>query len=528
MTIGKRGVTMRVSGWVRGIAVLAAASAACISAASEAKWLRATSDHFVVYSSVGETALRKTATQLEQFDGVMRILHRANTPPAEPGTNRVTVYVVDTASDVRKLMGKGSGNVAGFYLPRVNGSIAFTPRSSGGDGDLQPQIVLFHEYAHHFLLGTFAAAYPAWFSEGYAEFVSTARFEKDGVMVGVAAQHRAYSLFNTRGLSAERLFDTGSRRLSDEERGSLYARGWLLTHYIMFDPARGATFRRYLDALNKGVPSVTAARTAFGDLRALDRALDAYLAQSRIPGIKIAYSRLPDPKITVEPVSAGAEALMGLRMESERGVNRKTAQPIYTRAKAIAATYPTDPVAQGWFAEMAYDAVQDDDAEAAVDRALAADPRMAQALLYKARIHLRRASAASTKDADAWKEARSWVVKANRLVPDDAEALSLYYDCFGAEHTPPTKMAITGVKRALELVPQDPELRFKVAAQEIRDGDAEDAKRTLRPLAFDPHLPADNPAARLITILESGKIGPEALRLLGQGQDGVAETPPAG
>ncbi len=519
---------MRVSGWVRGIAVLAAASAACISAASEAKWLRATSDHFVVYSSVGEAALRKTATQLEQFDGVMRILHRANTPPAEPGTNRVTVYVVNTASDVRKLMGKGSGNVAGFYVPRVNGSIAFTPRSSGGDGDLQPQIVLFHEYAHHFLLGTFAAAYPAWFSEGYAEFVSTARFEKDGVMVGVAAQHRAYSLFNTRGLSAERLFDTGSRRLSDEERGSLYARGWLLTHYIMFDPARGATFRRYLDALNTGVPSVTAARTAFGDLRALDRSLDAYLAQSRIPGIKIAYSRLPDPKITVEPVSAGAEALMALRMESERGVNNKTAQPIYTRAKAIAATYPTDPVAQGWFAEMAYDAVQDDDAEAAVDRALAADPKMAQALLYKARIHLRRASAASTKDADAWKKARIWVVKANRLAPDDAEALSLYYDSFGAERTPPTKIAIDGVKRALELVPQDPELRFKVAAQEIRDGDAEDAKRTLRPLAFDPHMPADNPAARLIRILESGKIGPEALRLLGPGQDGVAETPPAG
>ncbi len=515
-------------GWVRCISVVVAASASCASAASEAKWLRATSDHFIVYSSVGEKELRKTATQLEQFDGVMRILHNIGAPTAEAGTNRVTVYIVDDASDVRKLMGKESANVAGFYVPRVNGSIAFTPRSGGADGNLRPQIVLFHEYAHHFLLGTFAAAYPAWFSEGYAEFVSTARFEKDGVMVGVAAQHRAYSLLRTRGLSAERLFDTGSRRLSDEDRASLYARGWLLTHYIMFDAARGATFGRYLDALNKGVPSVAAAQAAFGDLRALDRALDAYLARSTIPGIKIAYSRLPDTKVTVEPLSTGAEALMNLRMESERGVNRQTAQPIYGRAKAIAAAYPNDAVAQGWFAEMAYDAVQDDDAEAAADRALAADPKMAQALLYKARIHLRRASAGSVKDPEAWKEARSWIVKANRLALDDAEALSLYYDSFRAQRAPPTKAAIIGVKRALELVPQDPGLRFRVATQEIRDGDADDAKRTLRPLAFNPHLPADNPAARLITILESGKIGPDALRSLGQGQGETADPPPPG
>lgn len=516
-----------VSGWFRGISMIAAAGVTSVSTASEARWLRATSDHFIVYSSVGETALRKAATQLEQFDGVMRILHKTSAPNAEPGTNRVTVYVVDDTNDVRTLMGKGSANVAGFYVPRVNGSIAFTPRSGGGNANLQPQIVLFHEYAHHFLLGTFAAAYPAWFSEGYAEFVSTAKFEKDGVMVGVAAQHRAYSLLRTRGLSAERLFDTGYRQLSAEERSSLYARGWLLTHYIMFDPARGDTFGRYLDALNKGVPSVQAAQAAFGDLRALDRSLDAYLARSTIPGVKIAYTRLPDAKVTVEPLSAGAEALMDLRMQSERGVNRQTAQPIYARAKTIAAAYPNDAVAQGWFAEMAYDAVQDADAEAAADRALAADPRMAQALLYKARVHLRRASAAAMRDDEVWKEARSWIVKANRLAPDDAEALSLYYDSFRAQRTPPSAKAIEGVKRALELVPQDAGLRFKVATQEIRDGDAESAKRTLRPLAFNPHLPADNRAARLIAILESGKTGLDAMRALGQGSE-TAVTPPAG
>ncbi len=493
-------------------AVITAASG--ISTASHAKWLRATSDHFVVYSSAGEADLRKTATQLEQFDGVMRILHRASEVVAKPGNNRVTVYVVDDDGDVRRLMGKGSSNIAGFYLPRVTGSVAFTPRSSSGDDLLKPQIVLFHEYAHHFLLGTYAAAYPAWFSEGYAEFVATARFDPDGVMVGIGAQHRAYSLFADDGLSAQRLFDPGVRRLTDAERGSLYARGWLLTHYVMFDAARGRQLAQYLKALNEGVPGVEAAKAAFGDLRALDRALNAYVRKSTLPGVKVAFARLPATVVDVTPVSPGAEALMGLRMQSERGVDDRTAQPIYTRAKAIAAAYPGDAVAQAWFAEMAYDAGKGADADAAADRALAVDPTMVQALLYKARVKMQRASAAPSADPAAWTEARRWIVKANRLSPDDAEALSLYYDSYAAQHVPPSKSAIAGVARALELVPQDPELRFKVATQQVLDGDGDVAKRTLRPLAFDPHMPGDNPAARLIAILDAGTTGPAALQAL--------------
>ena len=141
---------------------------------------------------------------------------------------------------------------------------------------------------------------------------------------------------------------------------------------------------------------------------------------------------------------------------------------------------------------------------------------MVQALLYKARVKMQRASAAPSADPAAWTEARRWIVKANRLSPDDAEALSLYYDSYAAQHVPPSKSAIAGVARALELVSQDPELRFKVATQQVLDGDGDVAKRTLRPLAFDPHMPGDNPAARLIAILDAGTTGPAALQALGK------------
>ena len=46
--------------------------------------------------------------------------------------------------------------------------------------DLDPKSVLFHEYAHHFMLHHFPAAYPAWYVEGFAEFFSVVAFPQDG------------------------------------------------------------------------------------------------------------------------------------------------------------------------------------------------------------------------------------------------------------------------------------------------------------------------------------------------------------
>jgi len=281
-------------------------------------------------------------------------------------------------------------------------------------------------------------------------------------------------------------------------------------------------------ALNAGTPSIAAATAAFGDLRALDKALDTYLRQPRIPGLRIPYDKLPVAGVVATTLSPGAEAMVELRMRSERGVDRTTAAPIFARAAKIAAAYPDDALAQGWLAEMAYDAGYDDAAEAAADRAFAANPASRQAMLYKAQVLLRRAAIAKSTDAKIWSAARRWIVKANRQSPDDAEALSLYYDSFAMAGEKPSDAAIAGIGRALELVPQDPSLRFTVAAQAILDGRADVAKRALRPLAFDPHQSADNPAARLIAILDSGVTGPAAMLALTKAQgETAAAAPPA-
>jgi len=488
---------------------MAAAMMTCLgllaATPAQAEWREARAKHFILYGNMSEEAIRAMATRLEQFDGALRYLYGKPEIDGQE-SNPVTVYVLPTVSAVRRLYGKGGDHIAGFYQGRVSGSVAFTPMRSDEEGPnaLQPQQVLFHEYAHHFLLGNSQVAYPAWYSEGAAEFVGTARFEREGIMLGVAAQHRAYGLLDAAKLPIETLFDSSRRKLSDMETEQVYGRGWLLTHYLMFDATRVANFNRYLTLLNQGKPSIDAGNEAFGSLKQLDRELGRYLGQSKIPGMLVRFERLPKTDVSVRVLSAGEQAMIPSRMQSDRGVNRNTAGEVYARASAVAAAFPQDAVAQGWFAEMAYDAGQDQAAEAAADRALAVKPDLQQALLYKGLLHLRRAASDKSSDPARWNEARSWIIRANRADPNAAEPLAVFYSSFRMAGERPRESAVNGLERAFELVPQDQGLRFMLASQQIAAGQIDQAKRTLRPLAYDPHARPDNPAATLLALLDSG------------------------
>ena len=101
-------------------------------------------------------------------------------------------------SQVRKLLGDGSRYTQGFYQSRAGGSVAFIPRVDGSNQTervTEGELVLLHEYAHHFMYSVFSGSAPLWFTEGFAEFYATAKFEKDGsVGLGLPANHRAAEL----------------------------------------------------------------------------------------------------------------------------------------------------------------------------------------------------------------------------------------------------------------------------------------------------------------------------------------------
>ena len=496
---------------------VAAFALACGTAlpATAAAWFEARSDHFVIYAPGSEAVVRDYATRLERFDKGMRVMRGLADRPSDRA-NPLAVYVLPTPAAVEQLC-RGNGkrsdlscrNVAGFYEPRASGSVAFTPRRSGDGGkfDLNEQTVLFHEYAHHFMYANYTAAYPAWFSEGFAEFNGTARFERDGgIGFGIPALHRGYGLMTGKPLPLMAMLAADNRKLDDMQRDALYGRGWLLTHYLTFSPARVGQLSRYLNALNAGKPSLEAAAAAFGDLKMLDRDVDRYLQQTSMSYLPIAKDRVPIGAITVRALSTGEAAMMPVRVRSERGVDAAMAVQVAGEARTIAAAHPQDPGVQTWLAEAEYDAGRDDLAEAAADRAIAADPGRREALLYKGRVRMRRAALARNTDPTVWREARSWFVKANRLEPDDAEPLMLFYDSFGQAGLRPSDNAVIGLKEAFALAPQDGGLRYRVALEYLREGKPADARRVLAPLAYDPHRGPDSDAARLIARIDAGDL----------------------
>ena len=468
-------------------ALAAAATLGLAPNAARAEWYEASSAHFVVYSDEQPEKLKSFATTLERYDKAFRLL-RGFEDPDVGKANRLFVYVVRSTDAVAKLAGEKS--IAGFYRPRAGGSIAIVPRQSGGNDelDLSPMQILLHEYAHHLMYSVRPnAAYPLWFSEGWAEFHATAAFGKDGsVTFGSPPQYRAYSLMSGNWLTIDKLLVADTLKLTDDQREGLYGRGWLLTHYLTNGGARPGQLNAYILAINQGKSPLEAAKV-FGDLRALDKELEHYKGRNGFAGRRLSGDALTIGDITLRKLTAGEAATMSVRILSKNGVDEKTAPGVYDTAKKVCAPYPNDPGAQLVLAEAAFDAGDYTAAEAATDRAIAADPSAVRAYTYKAMARMEVAKKASDTSKETWRAIRKLISTANKLDPEDPEPLILFYDSFLESDQDVTKNAREGLYYAFVLAPQDPGLRMNVASAYMFDNQFATARKLLQPLAYDPH-----------------------------------------
>lgn len=464
-------------------------------ATASAEWHEASSAHFRIYSEGSAEAVRALAERLERFDKGMHVLN--GLPQRERRlAGRVTIFVLSDADDVRRLA-RGRSGIRGFYISRAQGPVAFTPRRTADSGpyDFDAETILLHEYAHHFMRLNYQGAFPAWFIEGFAEFNATARFHGNGgVDFGLPADHRAFELRAVRDYSVESLFSGAAPGPKQAGPAGLYARGWLLTHYLMLDQKRRGQFAAYVNALNRGTPNLEAARTAFGDFRSLDRELAAYAGRSKLPGIAIAPEALAIGPVAVRPLSAGESAMMRFRPRIERGPSRDEVAAMLPEIRAAAAPFPNDPAVQALLAEVENRAGNRAEAEAAADRALAADPVHRDALIARAWVAIERARESGGQAA--WRAARKHIAAANRNDPDDPEPLMLFYRSFEMQGVKPNANAVAGLLRAQELAPYDQMLRMSVGRLHLAEGRGPEARAVLAPIAFDPHGGARAEAVR--------------------------------
>jgi tetratricopeptide (TPR) repeat protein len=497
--------------FIRGLVAAIAIFVGVTPAAAE--WHEAKSKHFVIYADMQPARLKEFAERLEKFDKAVRVA-RGMDDPELTDSNRLTVYTLSNQAAIGRLV--GSSTVAGLYAARATGSVAFVPRSAGGTSDpfeLNAETIFFHEYAHHILLQNVTIALPSWVTEGFAEFFSTAKIERDGsVLIGSPANHRAYNVFSSSGLKLEDMVGGTYRKLGPEAGAVLYARGWLLTHFLTFKDDRKDQLTRYVDAIQHGQPALMAAKAAFGDLKRLDRELDAY-ARGRFVGVRVPAASIPIDPVQIRRMTSGESAIMKVRIRSKYGVNVKTAPGVAADARKIAVQYPGDAFVQATLAEAEYDAGQYPAAEAAADRALAVNPDDVHALIYKGRVQVETAKADSAKAN--WPAIRKWFQRANQLDTENAEPLMLFHKSFADAGVEPTPNATEALLYALDLVPQDRNLRINAVRQMLQESRLDEAKTLFAPLAFDPHANEDWRArcARIIAAIDrkDGKAALEAL-----------------
>jgi tetratricopeptide (TPR) repeat protein len=471
-----------------------------VSGNALADWHEASSDHFVIYAEEDAKEIRKYSDRLERYYSAMSAILPSKKIKPSP-SNRVTIYVVRSERIVRKLYGTGDSRyVQGFYVPRAGGSLAIIPPIdvSSGSKASESELVLMHEYAHHFMAENAPYMVPRWYGEGFAEYFSTAKFDSDGAVgLGLPAQHRAYEIFEGKDVSIDRLLDSKLYAANkSKDYDNFYGRSWLLFHYLFTDDDRRKQLVDYLNRLNRGEAELSAATAALGDLKVLDKAVDRYLKQRRMQYIRVPPDWLKLGQITVRRLSEAEGASMPIRIRSKRGVNEKTAAEVVLEARAVAGKYPDEPAVQAALAEAEFDAGDDEAAVRAADKALAAAPGNMTALIQKGYALTRMAT--ETKTDEAWKAARRHFVSVNKIENDHPIPLIYYYLSFLELGKQPTKTALDGLEWALELAPYDASVRMMVATRQMQDKRFADAIRTISPLAYNPHLGTDNPAIALL------------------------------
>ncbi|WP_343346316.1 hypothetical protein WJT74_02180 [Sphingomicrobium sp. XHP0239] len=461
--------------------------------ASEARaddWYLVETDNFLLYSYDDEADTKAFARDLERLDQVMRILTGIG-PAREPSPsyNKVTVFRFGEGKDIGRLA--GSRWVGGFFIPRAGQPVAFVPKTATkvrGLGqkasglELDPTGVLYHEYAHYFMYRHAPAAYPAWYSEGFAELFYTIDLGDDRFTIGEPPASRAYSLGTMRP-ETRKMF--GSKEGDDVDRiesERVYGHGWLLSSHLLLDPRRSGQLSRYLTLLNQGRNSRSAAEEVFGDLDALDAELDAY-RRSNARILHIPYYDTSEPRLSVRRLTDAETEVIRMVAQSNAGVTEKEARGQLSQARSAVEKYPESVPVLLAATEVEFDNDNFDEAERLANAALAIDSDSMGAALYRARVSLARGA----KDAAHYDEARLRFAAANRIDNDDPRALNGYYLAHILDDREINDSVALALEAAHREATYDRSIRRTLAHLLMNEGRRDEAFVVMTPLMNDPH-----------------------------------------
>lgn len=467
---------------------------------AHARWLRAESERFIVYSDGDERTLREYVRRLEIYDWVLR--SSTGLPPREGVPRKLPIYLVGGHDDLEVIRPGLAENVAGFYFPANEEIFAAAVRMRRED------TLLFHEYAHHFMHQHFSAAYPGWYVEGFAEYFMTVDIGDEDIDIGKHEPMRAAWLVSGDWIEMERFLTARPLDFTNpEDRAVYYGMAWLLTHWFHSDPERNRQLAAYLTAVAGGEPSVDAIQRVTGmTLQTLTRTLRTYL-RGALPYAVGDIANAPQSTIEITTLPASADDLLLLSLRLRVGTAEEYRDETLRAVQAAAQRHPDDPFARLTLghAELHFGdrATGVQILEALVEARL----EDIEALQFLAVAYFEQArDAEGPERIRLLNQSNRLLARALPLDPDDYR--TFYYLGRNREGSPtyPTDNDLATWAAAYELAPQLPGVRFGLGRALMHLGRFEEAIVVLGPVANSPHGgAAATDAARLIEEARAGR-----------------------
>ncbi len=441
-----------------------------LAAPARAGWVVAETAGFRLFTREGPRAAAARVAELEDFRALLVQLTGRAPPPGQP---RLDIYLVPDLASVAPGQRIPPG-IAGFYRATSGGIAAFVTGAAGPEAQ---RAILFHEIAHHFMFADTRVAYPAWYVEGFAEYVMTARLAPTRIAFGHPDAARLRWLDGGTWLPPEELLRGGFDPRDPARTAMFYAQSWLLAHWLFRSRDRRERLRAYLARTGRGEDPAEAFRAEImADLGRLNPTLAAYRANRRAFASFAANRPAPSPApALVRALPSSADALLPARLALAEAVPPAVGQALLARVRAEAARFPDDPFAT---ATLGLAELQHGDprrAAALFDRLLVPAPRDPELLRWRA------AAALAVGEGEA--AAGALLVRAVAADPSDWRAWMLLADT-RAQGSPERRAAVA---RAWALAPQVP---ANILAHALALAEADrlaEAAAVLQPLACSPH-----------------------------------------
>lgn len=272
-------------------------------------WYEIDSANFHIITNGDPGSVRRLAEDLERYRAVALSLLGANDV-----STRLTIYAAADRESYAGLVGEDLSELTnGLFDTTAEGSYALVNLDGRtGERQLEAREFLFHEYTHFLSYNGTTTHYPYWYSEGFAEFMSTMTFGPGNTYeIGAIPGERAMTLLYTSPMPLQELLRATVYNTPDEEKGRVYASGWMLAHWIIMESGKTDAFKQFVKDYNNGADPVKALTKNLG--MSINQIEQAYNAQFQSGRFDLARGKVPASFKSVRPklkVMSGQETVV--------------------------------------------------------------------------------------------------------------------------------------------------------------------------------------------------------------------------